>query len=388
MSADSNNNEPGGQAAPTQQDLPPDQIRAEEDVQARSAIGREVIEEYAERIKAGDSFPPLDVFFDDEDYWLADGFHRWHAYEQATIALIPCRVHQGTRADAQWFAIQANRTHGLPRTNADKVRAVETALRHPNGAAMSDGQIAAHVGVSDRMVAKYRQELTPNGSESAVRTGRDGRTINTAQIGKVKCNRSCTAELGVATDATAPPRGELAQSPGAVQLAVCEGRVNAGPAAPRSVRGDDFDRSAVGLLLHQHNDGKSHPAPTYDSVAPEHAMEAYVHETTVAEEWDCRRQRSQDGDGMDYAVATGKEIVVTTFWNLVWLRLIEEVGRNRYVSSESGRKFSSLGKAVAEELLVAPRIVEPTLDPSPVSSTGTTTQSTAGATAAPTPYVA
>ncbi len=49
---------------------------------------------------------------------------------------------------------------------------------------MSDGQIAEHVGVSDMMVAKYRRELTPKVLESPTRTGRDGRTTNTANIGK------------------------------------------------------------------------------------------------------------------------------------------------------------------------------------------------------------
>ena len=40
------------------------------------------------------------------------------------------------------------------------------------------------MGVSDRMVAKYRDELTPKDSESDSRTGADGRTIDTSNIGK------------------------------------------------------------------------------------------------------------------------------------------------------------------------------------------------------------
>ena len=43
---------------------------------------------------------------------------------------------------------------------------------------MSDRAIAEYVGVSDRMVAKYRAE----------RAGRDGRTIDTANIGKAKAD--------------------------------------------------------------------------------------------------------------------------------------------------------------------------------------------------------
>lgn len=60
------------------------------------------------------------------------------------------------------------------------------ALKHPNGAKKSDHQIAGHVGVSQPMVTKYRQQLSATNKDyqSANRTGRDGRTINTANIGK------------------------------------------------------------------------------------------------------------------------------------------------------------------------------------------------------------
>jgi hypothetical protein len=59
-------------------------------------------------------------------------------------------------------------------------------LKHPNGAGQSDSKIAAHVGVSDKTVAKYRQQLeaTSEIPKSTARAGADGRTITTANIGK------------------------------------------------------------------------------------------------------------------------------------------------------------------------------------------------------------
>jgi hypothetical protein len=92
----------------------------------------------------------------------------------------------GTQQDAQWYSYSANQTHGLRRTNADKAKAVKAALAHPNGAKMSDGAIAEHVGVSQPFVGKHRAAINPthNGYQSPARTGRDGRTINTAGIGK------------------------------------------------------------------------------------------------------------------------------------------------------------------------------------------------------------
>jgi ParB-like chromosome segregation protein Spo0J len=125
------------------------------------------------------------VVFDGAEYWLVDGFHRRWAAVKAKVKQFKCRIVQGTREDARWLSYSVNIEHGLRRTNEDKKKAVVAALKHPKGATMSDGKIAEHVGVSDRMVAKYRQHAqpTPKDSESPTRTGRDGRTTNTANIG-------------------------------------------------------------------------------------------------------------------------------------------------------------------------------------------------------------
>jgi hypothetical protein len=56
------------------------------------------------------------------------------------------------------------------------------------GAELSDGAIAQHVGVSQPFVSKVRRSVaaTQNGFVSPARTGLDGRTINTAKIGKTR----------------------------------------------------------------------------------------------------------------------------------------------------------------------------------------------------------
>ena len=74
----------------------------------------------------------------------------------------------------------------MRRTNADKARAVKAALKHPRGVKESNRKIAKHVGVSHATVIKYRQEMESTGQvdQSPTRTGRDGRTIDTTNIGK------------------------------------------------------------------------------------------------------------------------------------------------------------------------------------------------------------
>jgi transposase-like protein len=166
------------------------QIRLDGGTQPRAALRTDVIEEYAELMKAGTRFDPVIVYFDGTDYWLADGYHRVAAARRAyPDQPIEAEVHEGTLAEAQWYSYGANRTHGLRRTNEDKERAVRNALQHRNALGLSNVQIAEHCGVSEFLIRKYRreQELEPSSIKSKIRTvTRRGTTYrqNTAQIGK------------------------------------------------------------------------------------------------------------------------------------------------------------------------------------------------------------
>lgn len=161
-------------------------LRIDGDTQPRVELDQSLIDEYADLYTSGVDLPPLDVYFDGADHWLVDGFHRRWGAKKANLDAMPCIVTEGTVEEARWASYAANKSHGLRRTNDDKRKAVLASLKHPSGSSLSDAAIALHVGVSDRMVAKYRAESTPKVSESAPRTGRDGRTINTANIGKGK----------------------------------------------------------------------------------------------------------------------------------------------------------------------------------------------------------
>jgi len=200
-------------------------IRIDGGTQPRAELLIEVMEDYADEMRNGAEFPPITVFFDGTEYWLADGFHREGAHLRAFGDETPIEadVIQGTQLDAQWYSYGANKTHGLRRSNPDKERAVRAALQHAKAVGLSNYQIADHCGVSEFMVRKYRKavpsiESKSSGDGSATtiksqsddhgpattiksqstdqnerpqapkegrpRTGRDGRTINTAKIGK------------------------------------------------------------------------------------------------------------------------------------------------------------------------------------------------------------
>jgi len=207
-----------------------EKIRRDGGTQPRSKLHRETTELYAERMREGDIFPPITVFFDGNAYWLADGFHRLEAWIQARPSkLIEAEVIQGTQADAQWYSYGVNQEHGLMRTNEDKARAVKSALRHTEGLKRSDREIAQHVGVSPPTVAKYRAEVEAtikslqsdtslqdgldDPPPSLPRKGRDGRTINTAKIGKGKSQRTKRREVKISPKAILPKLGHSPPNP-------------------------------------------------------------------------------------------------------------------------------------------------------------------------------
>jgi hypothetical protein len=164
-------------------------IRLDGGTQPRAFISAGTVEEYAETLTEGGTLPPVTVFYDGENHWLADGFHRVDAARKNNFVTIDADVIQGTREDAQWFSFGANKAHGLRRTNADKARAVEAALKHPSAATKTDDEIAEHCGVSRRTVLNYKSEhLVKNARDGTKIVTRGGITyqIKTANIGKKK----------------------------------------------------------------------------------------------------------------------------------------------------------------------------------------------------------
>ncbi len=139
-----------------------EQIRTDGGTQMRALLQEATAAEYAEELRAGVVLPPVLVFFDGQDYWLGDGFHRVRAHYLVSgeAAQIPCLVRAGTRRDAVLCAAAANAAHGLRRTNADKRRAVETLLQDAEWGQWSDREIARRCHVHHQLVATMRKELS------------------------------------------------------------------------------------------------------------------------------------------------------------------------------------------------------------------------------------
>jgi len=168
-------------------ELATDDIRRDGGTQPRACMDQVVIAEYTEAMLAGSAFPPVTAFHDGAEYWLADGFHRVAAAEQAQIGVVNVDVRQGTRRDAVLFAVGANSAHGLRRTNEDKRRAVMVLLGDEEWARWSNREIGRRACVSRRFVDQVRDSLGTVPSERTYTTKHGTvSTMDTSNIGKAR----------------------------------------------------------------------------------------------------------------------------------------------------------------------------------------------------------
>ncbi len=134
-------------------------IRIDGGTQTREKLNQATVKEYIEAINAGATFPPVTLFFDGSAYWLADGFHRYFAAKKAGKKQIHEDITPGTQRDAVLHSLGANTAHGLPRSNKDKKRAVETLLNDPEWSKWSSRAIAEKCVVSHSYVSTLRDKM-------------------------------------------------------------------------------------------------------------------------------------------------------------------------------------------------------------------------------------
>jgi len=148
-------------------------------MQIRAQMCEETVQEYVDAMKAGSKFPPVVVYHDGLNYWLADGFHRMEACKRAGYSRVKAEVYEGNRIDALKFAFLANKTHGLRMSNEDKRQAVLTAYENRIDLGLGEVPSARAVGemcgVSHVFVASQLETVT-SWREATERQGSDGRT--------------------------------------------------------------------------------------------------------------------------------------------------------------------------------------------------------------------
>lgn len=196
------------------------QIRTDGGTQSRAQLDWVAIDEYAGAMRSGDIFPPIVVFYDGADYWLADGFHRILSAEKADISDLAVDVHQGTRRDAILYSVSANADHGVRRTNRDKRQAVTMLLNDVEWQGWSNYTVGHKCGVSESLVRSIRESIYALNADKPVarKVTRNGKTYtqNTSNIGKKsepKSEPEPSADLFAAAPEDEPPAAPLSEIP-------------------------------------------------------------------------------------------------------------------------------------------------------------------------------
>lgn len=191
-------------------------IRIDGGTQPRVQLDGATVAQYRDAIlHQGAKFPPVVVFFDGTNHWLADGFHRLFAHQMLAeneavssmldklgqdVEHIDALSYRGTQRDAVLFSVGANAKHGLPRKPEDKRQAIATLVRDVQPGcsatlhycrtkrreeqcwnAWSDREIARQCDVSHHTVADERRIFMSESQDgqhahAATRTYTDPRT--------------------------------------------------------------------------------------------------------------------------------------------------------------------------------------------------------------------
>ena len=148
---------------------------------------KDAVFEYANDITSGDIFPPVLVYFDGIHFYLADGYHRYHAHKRAGKVSIYCEIVNGTLRDAIYRSTGVNKENGMRPTNADRRKSTMIHLDDFEWSLKSNTEIARHVGVSVSFVSNLRNSsgkmpdkieyTTPSGNKKTKNTA-SGRPRN------------------------------------------------------------------------------------------------------------------------------------------------------------------------------------------------------------------
>lgn len=149
-------------SAPKSTNLVLSLLTVDDAFQPRLRLDEATVQRYAAAMSAGvwqwEETPPV-VFYDGAVYRLADGDHRVAAMRRIGMQSAPFDVRPGGHREAVFYAMTANRRHGLQRTAADERRATDRLLADAEWAAASDTALANDLGVPVGIVKERRQAL-------------------------------------------------------------------------------------------------------------------------------------------------------------------------------------------------------------------------------------
>jgi len=156
--------------------------------QSRVTMDYEKVHDYAQKMKDGTRFNPIEAFIDENDnVWGYNGKHRQEAAIEAGV-MLPVTITPGTENEAELEALGANFDNGLPRSKADEEWAVELGFtKH----LLSEREVSRRTKLSRRRVGNIKKDLIAAGKIPAdykptVKRGDSEYVQNTEKIGTTR----------------------------------------------------------------------------------------------------------------------------------------------------------------------------------------------------------
>ena len=245
-----------------------DKIRMDGGTQVRVMLDDDLIKRYACLMADEQDLDPILLYFDGEQYWLVDGFHRVGAARELGKSTIPAIVKQRSQAQAVWDSLTANGRHGKQLTPADRIAAIKKALRiHPE---YTDRRIAKELMVDNKTVAKYRKELeaVEEIPQQADRQGSDGDTYKAKKSTSQEPSKKAPQPTSGATQSEAaddiPSEPTAAESPKPVE----PDKDQVGNTISGKIAADFARRSEINALLQKLSEVRSAVAKYTDVKDP------------------------------------------------------------------------------------------------------------------------
>ena len=155
------------------------QIVFDKEVQVRVETDEETAKDYYDAMETEEDmkkFPPLTVYFDGCNYWLADGHHRYWAAFRRGYKKILVKVIDGSHDDAILAAVKLNAQNGLRFNDNDWEKIIPLVTSKKQWSDWSNRKLAEELKCSEITIRRYRQE---NSGATAVapgkRRGKDGK---------------------------------------------------------------------------------------------------------------------------------------------------------------------------------------------------------------------
>ena len=128
---------------------------------------KDAVQAYKSDMERKEVFPPVEVMYDGEAYWLWDGFHRYHAHRKKGDNYIEAHITEGTQRQAIFASFGANTKHGIRRETEDLKNIIRKILADDEWKYATHEEIGIHLSFSRRYVTSLVKQIEDEDKKKA-----------------------------------------------------------------------------------------------------------------------------------------------------------------------------------------------------------------------------